>query len=197
MEGNQHFHTNIVDSLGDPIASMDMARTLRRVADLIESKIVEAVNWHCLQIQLGIDAEARGETLEPPSEEDRQAALKYRADGQMARVSQMLYQMSYENAAKAIIKLKGAEPRNIHDLQTLFDQAGIVLPEGIDMQHLSLLSRMNQLGRYTLTTRNEYSTSWAAQYRERRAEIDSAIAQAWIGNRGAYRMADLTDIDEV
>lgn len=195
--GSQQFYTDILDSLADPIAWMEMARTLRRAADLIEGQVAQAVEWYCIQVQLGVDAEARGEALEAPTDEERQIALICRADERMARVSQMLYQMSYENAAKAIIKLKGIDPPNIHDLKRLFDQAGIVLPENVDTDHLALLSRTNQLGRFALDTRNQYRTSWSVEHRERRAVIDSAIAQAWLDNRGTYRMADLTDIDEV
>lgn len=63
------------------------------------------------------------------------------------RVSQMLAQMEIENRLKGLIVHSGREAPNTHDLLRLADEAGLVLSEN-EKTTLTVLNRMNQLGRY-------------------------------------------------
>lgn len=197
MDPTGTFYTDPVAALSDPLAWMEMARDLRRAADRIEGEVVAAARFETLQWR------DRGVGVQQ-SDEDRKRETEAAKDVRMHRVAQMLYQMSYENALKGIRVLKGLDAVNIHDLEKLADDVGLVLSE-IDQQYLAWLTKMNQLGRYKLrpykeklpdgtkVDHHDFHVMWTTQYGERRAAVDQAIADLWIRSRGPIESAWLTE----
>lgn len=188
MDPTGTFYTDPVAALSDPVAWMEMARDLRRAADRIESEVVTAAH---LEFEQWRSREAGIEQ----SDEDRIRAIEAAKDVRMHRVAQMLYQMSYENALKGIRVLKSLPVANIHDLEKLAGDVGLVLSE-LDQQYLVWLSKMNQLGRYKVRSTKEgkdFHVTWTTQYGERRAAVDQAIADLWIRSCGPVDSAWLTE----
>lgn len=197
MDTTGYFHTDPVAALSDPVAWMEMARDLRRAADRLESEVVAAARFQFEQWrdrQVGIEQ----------CEDDCNKELEAKKDRGMARVAQMLYQMSYENALKGIRALQSLQPSTSHSLEVLAAEVGLVVDE-IDQQYLAWLTKMNQLGRYKLRPhkeklpdgtkedRHDYHVTWTTQYAERRAAVDQAIADLWIRSRGPLESAWLTE----
>jgi len=172
-----------------------MAKTLRRAADQLEARVVAAgLTRYELRSTLTLDDDD-----EPPlpTSEELDEYARCMQDRQLGRVALMLYQMSYENALKGLVVLRGDPYPKIHHLYTLAEVAGLVVGER-EHGHLRYLTVLNQLGRYRVgyvprealfddegdKTVVVYGAVWVRQFQDRRKALDQAIADAWIQNNG-------------
>lgn len=122
--------------LKDANAWFGKSDVLRRAGDILDEAYKAAVR-HVIHLST---AAAAGTDVS----RDLPGAQK---DTNLHAVSQMLYQLSMENALKGIAVKQGKEPLRSHDLVELAKAAGIVLEAGEESK-LKVLNRMNELGRY-------------------------------------------------
>lgn len=123
--------------LKDPGAWMSMSDTLRRAAEIVQA---EFLNAQRAAISISQRA-AQGESV------DQSALYEAQKNLNLHRVSQMLYQMSLENALKGLCVQQGKDAPRSHDLVELAKEAGLPLDQ-TEESKLSAMNRMNELGRF-------------------------------------------------
>ncbi|MHB8637588.1 MAG: HEPN domain-containing protein [Fimbriimonadaceae bacterium] len=141
MTGERNFHIDKFEALDDPISWMEMAQTLRRGAEAIEARVLAASGEHAAMM-IGHEGTGQGPDAHP-------ILARISRDTSLARVSQMLYQMSYENALKGVLKQQHKPSSRSHDLSILAKSVGLELSNEAQ-EYLRLLTRMSQLGRFRI-----------------------------------------------
>ncbi len=179
-------HQEMRAYLNEPDSRMGMAKTLRYAAEVLAERIMPA-----LQLRHRLHQQRQWAEYDESDKAKDHAASK---DEDLTRVSEMLFQMSYENAFKALLLLQGKLSKKLgstHNLEKLQQASGIQVDE-LERQYLAMLSRMNQLGRYQVTSDDKYGMLWHGELKDRRTILDQKLSEAWLAGGGSLRNSSIS-----